>query len=39
MNVQLYRKIKIVQTEYNRKVNREVGVYSLDVIIAVGYRW
>lgn len=32
------RKIRIVQNEGNRKVNREVDFYSLDAIIAVGYR-
>ena len=32
------RKIRIVQNEGNRKVSRELTFYSLDVIIAVGYR-
>ena len=32
------RKIRIVQKEGNRKVNREIEFYSLDAIIAVGYR-
>ena len=32
------RKIRIVQNEGNRKVGREVDFYSLDAIIAVGYR-
>ncbi len=32
------RKIRIVQSEGNRKVSREVEFYSLDAIIAVGYR-
>lgn len=32
------RKIRIVQNEGNRKVSREVEFYSLDAIIAVGYR-
>ena len=32
------RKIRIVQNEGNRKVGREVEFYSLDAIIAVGYR-
>ncbi len=32
------RKIRIVQKEGNRNVNREVDFYSLDAIIAVGYR-
>lgn len=32
------RKIRIVQTEGTRKVAREVDFYSLDAIIAVGYR-
>jgi site-specific DNA-methyltransferase (adenine-specific) len=31
-------KIEIVQTEGNRKVNRSPEFYSLDMIIAVGYR-
>jgi len=32
------RKIRIVQREGNRDVNREVDFYNLDAIIAVGYR-
>lgn len=32
------RKIRIVQTEGNREVSRMVDFYSLDAIIAVGYR-
>lgn len=32
------RKIRVVQTEGNRQVNREVTVYNLDAIISVGYR-
>jgi hypothetical protein len=32
------RKIRIVQTEGNREVAREVDFYNLDTIIAVGYR-
>lgn len=32
------RKIRIVQTEGKREVNREVDFYNLDAIIAVGYR-
>lgn len=32
------RKIRIVQTEGNREVSREVDFYNLDAIIAVGYR-
>ena len=32
------RKIRIVQNEGNRKVGRNVVFYSLDAIIAVGYR-
>lgn len=32
------RKIRIVQTEGNRSVSRELDFYNLDVIIAVGYR-
>lgn len=32
------RKIRTVQNEGNRKVSRELTFYSLDVIIAVGYR-
>ena len=32
------RKIRIVQKEENRKVSRELTFYSLDAIIAVGYR-
>lgn len=32
------RKIRIVQTEGNREVEREVIFYHLDAIIAVGYR-
>ena len=33
-----YKKILLVRTEGSRQVKREVGFYSLDVIIAVGYR-
>ncbi len=32
------RKIRIVQTEGNREVAREVDFYNLDAIISVGYR-
>ena len=32
------RKIRIVQQEGNRQVSRELDFYSLDAIIAVGYR-
>jgi hypothetical protein len=32
------RKFRIVQTEGNREVAREVEFYNLDVIISVGYR-
>lgn len=32
------RKIRIVQTEGEREVSREVDFYNLDVIISVGYR-
>ena len=32
------RKIRVVQKEGNRKVNRELDFYNLDAIIAVGYR-
>lgn len=32
------RKIRVVQKEGNREVNREFDFYKLDVIIAVGYR-
>jgi len=32
------RKFRIVQTEGNRKVSRDVDFYNLDAIIAVGYR-
>ena len=32
------RKIRTVQTEGNRKVEREINFYNLDAIIAVGYR-
>lgn len=32
------QKIRVVQKEGNRKVSREVTFYSLDAIIAVGYR-
>ena len=32
------RKIRIVQTEGNREVSRNVDFYNLDAIIAVGYR-
>lgn len=32
------RKIRIVQTEGKREVNREIDFYNLDAIIAVGYR-
>ncbi len=32
------RKIRIVQTEGERRVSREVEFYNLDAIIAVGYR-
>ena len=32
------QKIRVVQNEGNRKVSRDVTFYSLDAIIAVGYR-
>ena len=32
------QKIRVVQNEGTRKVSREVSFYSLDAIIAVGYR-
>ena len=32
------RKIRTVQKEGNRDVSREISFYSLDAIIAVGYR-
>ena len=32
------RKIRIVQKEGNRDVNRDIDFYNLDAIIAVGYR-
>lgn len=32
------KKIRVVQNEGTRKVSREVTFYSLDAIIAVGYR-
>jgi prophage maintenance system killer protein len=32
------RKFRIVQTEKNREVEREIKFYNLDVIISVGYR-
>ena len=32
------RKFRIVQTEGNREINREVAFYNLDAIISVGYR-
>ena len=32
------RKIRTVQKEGNREVSREISFYSLDAIIAVGYR-
>ena len=32
------QKIRVVQNEGNRKASREVTFYSLDAIIAVGYR-
>lgn len=32
------QKIRVVQNEGNRKVSRELTFYSLDAIIAVGYR-
>ena len=31
------RKIRVVQKEGNRNVNRELDFYNLDAIIAVGY--
>ena len=30
--------MEIVQKEENRNVNRELGFYNLDIVIAVGYR-
>ena len=38
MKIELLKKIRVVQNEENRKVSREVTFYSLDAIIAVGYR-
>ena len=35
---QTTQKIRVVQNEGNRKVSRQVTFYSLDAIIAVGYR-
>ena len=35
---QTIRKIRTVQNEGNRSVSRELAFYSLDAIIAVGYR-
>ena len=35
---QTIRKIRTVQNEGNRSVSRELTFYSLDAIIAVGYR-
>ena len=32
------RKIRVVQSEGGREVNRELDYYNLDVIISVGYR-
>lgn len=32
------RKFRIVQTEGNRQVNRELDHYNLDIVISVGYR-
>ncbi len=32
------RKIRMVRTEGNREVRREIEFYNLDVIISVGYR-
>ena len=32
------RKIRVVQKEGSREVNREIDFYKLDAIIAVGYR-
>lgn len=32
------RKIRVVQKEGNRDINREIDFYNLDAIIAVGYR-
>ena len=32
------RKIRIVQTEGSRQVSRDIEIYNLDAIIAVGYR-
>jgi len=32
------RKFRVVQTEGSRAVSREIGHYSLDAIISVGYR-
>ena len=32
------RKIRVVQKEGNRDVNRDLDFYNLDAIIAVGYR-
>lgn len=32
------RKIRVVQREGNRDVNRELDFYNLDAVIAVGYR-
>ena len=32
------RKIRVVQKEGNREVNREIDFYNLEAIISVGYR-
>ena len=32
------RKIRVVRTEGNRQVNREIQFYNLDLVISVGYR-
>lgn len=32
------RKLRIVRTEWNRSVSREINHYNLDAIISVGYR-
>jgi len=32
------RKFRTVQTEGNRRIERELEYYNLDVIISVGYR-
>ena len=38
IEVSTTRKIRVVQNEGGREINREIDYYSLDAIIAVGYR-